>query len=120
MLQRAESGNIEAQYWLGACYATGDIVEKDEEKAMEWYTKAAEKGYAEAQYNLGTIVIQGEGTEKDIEKGLWWMEQAFLNGYEYSAHVLAISYREGINGIKQDIGKAIYWNEKSGEFKDPF
>jgi len=118
MLQRADEGDPSAEYWLGACYAIGDIVEKDESKAVHWYTRAAEKGHAEAQYNLGTMVIQGEGTEKNIEKGLWWMEQAFINGYEYSARVLCIFYREGLYGIEQDLEKAMYWNERSGEYKD--
>jgi len=118
MLQRAEDGDLEAQYWLGACYATGDIVQKDESKAVEWYTKAAERGHAEAQYNLGTMVIQGEGTEKNFEKGIWWMEQAVANGSEYSAHVLSIFYREGLYGIKPSPERALYWNEKSGKYKE--
>jgi uncharacterized protein len=118
MLQLAEADDTEAQYWLGACYAMGDIVQKDNMKAVQWYTKAAEKGHAEAQYNLGTMIIQGEGTEKNLEKGIWWMEQAVANGYEYSAYVLSLFYHEGIYGINRNSELAQHWKEKSGTYKD--
>jgi hypothetical protein len=46
----AQAGNAEAQYKLGNCYLNGEHgLEKDFEKAVEWYTKAAEQGHAEAK-----------------------------------------------------------------------
>jgi TPR repeat protein len=114
LIEHGEKGDVNAQYQLGAM---GDGVGQNESKAVAWYTKAAENGHAEAQFNLGTMVLQGEGVEKNIEKGIWWMEQAVANGYEYSAHVLAMFYRDGAYGIKPDGEKAKYWKEKSGNFK---
>ncbi|WP_198022325.1 tetratricopeptide repeat protein [Candidatus Odyssella acanthamoebae] len=50
MLQKAaEQGHAGAQSNLGGMYYKGEGVEKNAEKAVEWYQKAAEKGNALAQ-----------------------------------------------------------------------
>ena len=41
------------------CYEFGTGVEKDEQKAAEWYQKAAEQGDVQAQYNLGVCYDNG-------------------------------------------------------------
>ena len=51
----AEQGDAMAQFNLGQCYTNGTGVEKDEQKAVEWYKKAAEQGHAGAQFNLDTL-----------------------------------------------------------------
>src|SRR5438309_9048594 len=48
----AEQGHADAQFALGACYANGRGVGKDEVEAGKWYRKAAEQGHAEAQCRL--------------------------------------------------------------------
>ena len=42
-LQFAERGDAEAQNNLAICYEDGTGVPKDEEKAVEWYTKWIKK-----------------------------------------------------------------------------
>ena len=64
----AEQGDTDAQNNLGTCYENGTGVEKDEQKAVEWYQKAAEQGNATAQYNLGYCCQNGIGVEKDAGK----------------------------------------------------
>lgn len=44
--EAAEMGYAPAQTSLGTCYRTGWGVEKDMEKAFDWYKKAAEQGDA--------------------------------------------------------------------------
>src|SRR5215472_17193624 len=46
----ADSGNAEAQYWLGTIYSAGRLLPKDAEKSLHWYEKSAEQGYAPAEY----------------------------------------------------------------------
>ena len=48
----AEQGDAEAQCRLAYYYEKGKGVEKDSEKAVEWYTKAAEQGDQEAKEKL--------------------------------------------------------------------
>jgi uncharacterized protein len=81
MLKEAERGNLEAQYYVGACFATGNWDgPKDEAETVRWYIKAAEAGHAMSQYDLGFMFLLGEGTEEDIQKELWWIEQAASKG----------------------------------------
>ena len=69
MTKAAESGNIQAQYDLGAFYQFGRGVPLDEKKAAEWTGKAAEAGLSAAQVEYATMLFKGRGVEKDEEKG---------------------------------------------------
>src|SRR5882724_2766903 len=50
LFAEADSGNAEAQYWLGRIYDDGRLLPKDAEKSLHWYQKSAEQGYAPAEY----------------------------------------------------------------------
>ena len=58
-LKRAKDGDVVAQNSLAACYATGDGVDKDYEKAIYWYKQASlnEDDDGNALYNLGAYVF---------------------------------------------------------------
>jgi len=45
---KAEQGDAEAQFNVGACYDNGTGVGKDEAEAVKWYRKAAQQGLASA------------------------------------------------------------------------
>jgi len=66
----AVQGHARAQYNLGACYAIGTGVAKDEAKAAELYTKAADHGHAGAQHNLTRFYKRGVGGTKDETKAV--------------------------------------------------
>ena len=51
----AEKGNAWAQDNLGSFYEYGKGVEKDINKAIEWYTKAASKGNKHANTRLSRL-----------------------------------------------------------------
>ncbi len=51
----AEQGHVDAENNLGAMYYTGEGVARDEQKAIEWFEKAAAQGNEEAQANLDAI-----------------------------------------------------------------
>ena len=55
-------------YYSRHMYSNGQGVEKDNDKALELYKKAADMGYAGAYRHLGIIYEEGEGVEKDNEK----------------------------------------------------
>ena len=76
LYHRAEQGDADAQCNLGVCYQYGTGVEKDEQKAVEWYKKAAEQRYANAQYSLGVCYNNGTGVEKDEQKAVEWYKKA--------------------------------------------
>ena len=52
LLQKAKSGDAEAQYRLGICYDNGKGVKQDYKEAIRWYKAAAEQGHGQAQFFL--------------------------------------------------------------------
>ena len=75
-----EQNYANAQNNLGVCYAKGQGVKQDYEKAVYWYTKAAEQGDAVAQSNLGICYKNGQGVKKDYERAIYWFEKAAEQG----------------------------------------
>ena len=55
---------------------------KDEQRAVEWYRKAAERGQSIAQYNLGRMYETGlGGLPKSPEKAMEWYRKAAAQGH---------------------------------------
>ena len=63
-------------------YEDGTGVEQSDEKAVEWWQKAAEQGFASAQYKLGYMYYHGYGIEESYEKAVEWYQKAAEQGYE--------------------------------------
>jgi len=82
LIEHAEHGIVGAQFSLAVLFATGKgvvggkAVQKDSEKAIYWYTKAAEQGFGAAQYNLGVHFENGEGVHKNARKAKHWYAKA--------------------------------------------
>ena len=55
VLKKAEQGDANAQYFLGAMCEQGKGVAQDKKKAVEWYTKAVGQGNKKAQENLDKL-----------------------------------------------------------------
>ena len=112
LIEAGERGCVDAQRDLGAYYATGEWAgEKDEAKAVEWYTRAALQGHAMAQFDLGFMLLLGEGAAQDTAKGLEWLVKSADQGFRSSGRLLADIYREGVFGVPADPEKARHWEE---------
>ena len=87
---RADQGDTDAQSCLGAMYARGIGVAKDEVKALKWYRKAAEKGFAKAQNNLGLSYTYGQGVEEDDVEAYKWFLLSGAQGTEQAKEKIPI------------------------------
>jgi len=76
---------------LGCCYRNGEGVEQDNEKAVEWFLKAAEQGNAEAQFALGVCYHNGEGVKQDYEQTIKWLQKAAEQGHKDAFHALHVA-----------------------------
>ena len=110
----SDAGGAYVQYTLAGMYLKGIGVEKDEEKASEWYEKSAKLNYAPAQYNLALMYFNGLGVEKDEEKAFEWYEKSAKLNYAPAQNSLAWRYLNGI-GVEKDEEKAFEWCEKSAK-----
>jgi hypothetical protein len=77
-----ESGDASAMCTLGYLYEVGRGVNRNTQKASEWYNRAAEGGNAQAQHNLAVCYELGIGTDKNPEKAEEWFNIAAENGSE--------------------------------------
>lgn len=76
-MQAAQSGDAEAQTYVGDIYERGLGVAPDYATAAQWYEKAADQGFSRALFNLGTLYEQGFGVPQDQLKALNLYRQAW-------------------------------------------
>ena len=102
---------------VGNCYRDGEGVEKDGEKAIEWFKKAYEKNgeaAGNAANRIGLIYNGGYGVEKDDVKQLEWYRKSAEKGYDWGMYNLGNCYRNG-EGVEKNGEKAIEWFKKAYE-----
>lgn len=77
----ARSGNADAEELIGVMYALGLGVEKDDERAFEWYLRASMKGHPGAQSGIGWYYETGRGlTAPDLVRAYLWYALSAIGG----------------------------------------
>lgn len=112
---KAERGDAKAQYGLALCYEGGfEGLAKDEEKALNWFRKAALLNNAKAQFRLALCYQAGQGVPKnDAESLKWFRKAAELNQVEAQFH-LGLLYNRGTNVVRDDL-EALKWFRRAAE-----
>ena len=105
-LNKIKKGDAAAMYSWGEACQHGSFVVKNEEKAIEWYSKAAEKGHKEAQYCLGKAFYDGCVVKQNYQEALKWFQNAAEQGHAESQYYLGEMYYHGY-GIEKDDHKAV-------------
>ncbi|WP_447888963.1 tetratricopeptide repeat protein [Serratia fonticola] len=112
--QKAEQGNVQAQYLLGRRYLEAKGVERDHEKGYFWIKKAAEKNNADAQYDIASDYEN----QRDINNALIWYKKSAHNGNTTAMFSLGALYRAGMYGIAEDNQEAFKWFNMAAEKGD--
>jgi hypothetical protein len=77
----ARSGNAEAEELIGVMYAMGLGVEKDEQRAFEWYQRSAMKGHPGAQSGVVWYYERGLGMRApDLVRAYMWYTLSAIGG----------------------------------------
>ncbi|WP_375282010.1 tetratricopeptide repeat protein [Pseudooctadecabacter sp.] len=77
----ARSGNADAEELIGVMYALGLGVERDDERAFEWYLRASLKGHPGAQSGLGWYYEIGRGMPApDLVRAYLWYALSAIGG----------------------------------------
>src|SRR5258708_7542311 len=92
--QAAQSGDNDAQFYLGALYASGVGRPRSDEQALQWFSRAAEQGHSHAMLVLAGLYAIGRGTAKDNVSAYKW------------AYIVSVGSRmdEFRNGARQLMG----------------
>ncbi len=86
MQKAADQGYAPAEESLGKNYLHGFYhFEKDEQKAIFWYLKAANQGSGDAQFQLGMLYYRGENNHAE---GLKWLEKSAAQGYPLAKYAI--------------------------------
>jgi len=88
----AKQGDQDAVFLLGRAYWDGLGLDRDYEKAVDWYRKAAEAGNSEAMNNLGISYRDGKGVPQNNEKAAEWFSKAAKAGNSWALKELEASY----------------------------
>ena len=81
LLPAARSGNADAEELIGVMYALGLGVEKDTERAFEWYLRASMKGHPGAQSGIGWYYELGIGmAAPDLVRAYLWYGLSSIGG----------------------------------------
>lgn len=118
LLEKANNGDVKAQYQVGYLYSSGNQgVSFDEEKGVFWFKKAAEAGDAKSQLSLAMSYLWGSGVSKNSRKGIEWLTKSANQNNAMAQYNLAEEYADGKN-INKDQDLANYWYLKSAENGD--
>ncbi len=80
-LPAARSGNADAEELIGVMYALGLGVERDDERAFEWYLRSAMKGHPGAQSGVGWYYEVGRGMPApDLTRAYMWYVLSTIGG----------------------------------------
>lgn len=94
--EAAEQNEPAAFYYLGLLELNGYGRDKNLNKAIELYTKAANLGYSQAQYELSVLYSVEDYGVVDNEKYLKWLIKAADNNHKQACHNLGnIAIRVG-------------------------
>src|SRR6202165_1225183 len=93
-LQAAQSGDNDAQFYLGALYSSGVGRPRSDEEAFQWFSRAADQGHSHAMLVLSGLYAIGRGTSKND-----------FNAYKW-AYIVSVGTRveEFRNGSRQLMG----------------
>ena len=72
----AESGNAEAQYYLGLIYKSDQFPKKDINTAISYLLSAADQNHSSAMWQLGQIYENGEGVQRDLLTATDWYRKS--------------------------------------------
>ena len=138
-------GNSEVQYFFGELFEHGEVVQKNMNEALKWYSLAAKKGNSDAAkkiqelaeqkdpnalYNLGFLYEHGYVIAKDIERALELyvglavqgnsdakrrLKELANQGNISAQYSLAVMYEAG-TGFSRNIEKALTWQGKVTEY----
>lgn len=114
-MKAAQMGNALAQLKVGDAYLDGELIHRDYEKALEYFTKAANQNEISAIQRLGTILDVGaEEIQPDKAASFqWYMKGASLEDAECQYGV-GMAYLTG-KGVEQNHEQAAGWFTKAAD-----
>ena len=110
----AETGDAQAQYYLGIMYTNGEGVPEDDRQAVYWFQKSARQGNSQSQYHLGILYANGAGVPEDDPQAVYWFRKSAKQGDARAQFNLGVMYEFG-EGVPEDDRQAVNWYRQAAE-----
>ncbi len=91
-----------AQNEVAKIYYKGEGVEKDEEKAIQYFKVAAVNGHARAQSNLGVMYLEIQ----NYDQAFFWFKESANQGNVLGQYNVAVMYSKGWGVPRNDLETA--------------
>ncbi len=111
----AQTGNDQAETYLGIMYQHGFGTKTDLATAARWYNKAAKQGDRWAWHNLMAMGDPKLATGKNYDDYRKALETGVKNGDPEAETATGVMYYYGLGGTKQDYGTAQNWFERAAK-----
>lgn len=108
----AAQGDANAQLKLGKVYDEGVLVEKDPEKAYEYFKLAADQDNPHALYELGQCYLEGKGTSTNPEEVVRLFKLSAEGGVPEAQFHLGTYYQFG-GVVEKSWIKAVEYHKKA-------
>lgn len=121
IINAAESGDAESQYFLAKLYGTGaGDLEKDKGKALYWLKKASDAGNLDAQCEVAVYSLHGkEGHPADKAKAYAMLQENARQKHPASMREMGRLFDRGLAGfVTQDERQAFNWYLQAAEADD--
>ena len=90
-IEASELGSAEASYRMGVNYLYGDNVDRDLDKAAQYFERAIEQGHSHTKFTYGFSIYYGtDGNAIDTNRGLNLMNEAANEGVELAIKELKL------------------------------
>lgn len=108
----AEKGNTHAMFRIAEMYWKGLGMQKNNERALSWYTRAAEAGHVEAAYQTANMFMEGDVVLTNYTEAARLFELALDGGIYEAGLPLGRIYSTNVTG-KVDMPRAVEMLEKA-------
>ncbi len=108
LIQKANSGDANAQQEVALRYLTGNGLPKDTSRAVVWMTKSAELNLAQAKYNLGIFYLNGMGVKWNPFTAFDLIKSAGTQGMPEAQYLTGIFWTENLI-LPRNYDSALTW-----------
>lgn len=93
--------HIPSMIELGLLYSSGSLVEKNREKAVEYWKMAMEMGSKEAEIRIAFLTVSENPNSSDVEKNIKLLVNSANNGSVLAQAYLGLCYEKGL-GVNEN------------------
>ncbi len=112
--QSAQRGEPLGALTLGAFYANGEHVRRDDKTAVRWLQKAVDSGLPFAESMLAGMYLEGRGVRQDTTRAVRLLQSAAGKSDPAGQHYLGMLYERG-HGVKKDLQLARRYYRQAAE-----